>query len=337
MGGFTVATVSNISTISIPNNGLYNVTAHVKVVTAGSVRSQVQLRANVLRSGVVVDDSATLIGGSYVRAIANATSGVVSGTTTLLLEAGDTITFQLAEEANSANTYTIGGADSVVEIVEIVTAIEAGPAGAAGADGAAGPAGAAGADGTDGMDGATGADGAAGAAGAAGADGAVGPTGPAGADGADGAGAAPVQDEGVAVVATPTAFNFVGAGVVVTNVGGVATITIAGGATPTTMHNLYVGWSSDTAVDATEVLSGAFSDTNSATIPTDTGTLYLWVWRSDSDGGDPTEVHIAGGGNSRNTFGVASALTVDSVAGQLIITVGTLNADVNSGETLRVV
>ena len=74
------------------------------------------------------------------------------------------------------------------------------------------------------------------AAGAAGMDGATGPTGPAGADGADGAGAAPIQDEGTAVVATPTAINFVGNGVVVTNVGGVATVTIAGGAMPPTTH-----------------------------------------------------------------------------------------------------
>ena len=164
-----------------------------------------------------------------------------------------------------------------------------------------------------------------------------GATGPAGADGADGAGAAPIQDEGTAVVATPTAINFVGNGVVVTNVGGVATVTIAGGAMPPTTHALYVGWSVDTTVDAAEVLAGAESDTSSVTIPTDTGSLYLFVWRSDTDGGDPTEVHIAGGGNARNTFGPASALTAGGVDGQLIVTVGTLNAGVNSGETLRVV
>ena len=189
----------------------------------------------------------------------------------------------------------------------------------------------------DGADGAVGPAGADGAAGAAGADGMDGATGPAGADGADGAGAAPIQDEGTAVVATPTAINFVGNGVVVTNVGGVATVTIAGGAMPTTTHSLYVGWSVDTAVDAAEVLAGAESDTSSVTIPTDTGSLYLFVWRSDTDGGDPTEVHIAGGGNARNTFGPASALTAGGVDGQLIVTVGTLNAGVNSGETLRVV
>ena len=119
VGAFTVATVANISTITIPNAGLFKVTCHVKVVTAGSVRAQLYMRANVLRSGVAVDDSATIMAGAYVRAIAGAQSGLASGTTTLLLEAGDTITFQAAEEVNTANTYTIGGADSVIEIIEI--------------------------------------------------------------------------------------------------------------------------------------------------------------------------------------------------------------------------
>lgn len=44
-----------------------------------------------------------------------------------------------------------------------------------------------------------------------------------------GVGSTPVQDEGSTVVASPTAINFVGAGVSVTDVGGVATVTISGG------------------------------------------------------------------------------------------------------------
>ena len=119
IGGFTVATVSGISTITIPNDGLFKVTARLKAVTAGSVRSQLYMRANVLRSSVVVDDSDSIMSGGYCRAIAGARSAVLAGTTTLLLETGDTITFQLAEEVDTSNTYTIGGADSVVEIVEI--------------------------------------------------------------------------------------------------------------------------------------------------------------------------------------------------------------------------
>lgn len=47
--------------------------------------------------------------------------------------------------------------------------------------------------------------------------------------GGGGGGAVPVQDEGTTVVASPTAINFVGAGVTATNSGGVATVTIPGG------------------------------------------------------------------------------------------------------------
>ena len=188
-----------------------------------------------------------------------------------------------------------------------------GPVGGDGADGAPGDAGA---DGTPGADGAPGAD---------------------GMDGADGAGAAPVQDEGTVVTSTPTAVNFVGSGVVVTDVGGVATVTIAGGAAPVQVHNLWAGWSADTTVTATEVLAGASSDSDTVTLPAASGSMYQWIWRSDTDGGDPSEVHIAGGGNQRNLFGVATALTVDGVAGQLIVTITTANADLLSGEELRVV
>ena len=53
VGAFTYATVTNITTITVPSDGLFKVTAHLKVVTGGSARSQVYLRANVLRSGVV--------------------------------------------------------------------------------------------------------------------------------------------------------------------------------------------------------------------------------------------------------------------------------------------
>lgn len=44
-----------------------------------------------------------------------------------------------------------------------------------------------------------------------------------------GSGSVPAQDDGVEIVATPTAFNFTGAGVTVTDVSGVATINIPGG------------------------------------------------------------------------------------------------------------
>ena len=53
IGGFTYATVGNITTITIPNSGLYEITCTIKVDTAGTIRSQLYLRANILRSGVI--------------------------------------------------------------------------------------------------------------------------------------------------------------------------------------------------------------------------------------------------------------------------------------------
>ena len=115
-----------------------------------------------------------------------------------------------------------------------------------------------------------------------------------------------------------------------------ADIHYAGGSAPTD-HDLWAGWSSDASVDGTEVQTGASSDSNSVTLPISTGNQYMFIWRANADGGDPTEVHISGGGNVRNTFGDASALEVDSVAGQLIISVTTQNAALLGGETVRVV
>ena len=145
------------------------------------------------------------------------------------------------------------------------------------------------------------------------------------------------KTKGSQVVATPTAINFVGDGVVVTDASGIATVTIPGGGGITTAHDLYAGWSADSNVTATEVLAGASSDTDTVTLPNATGSQYLFVWRADDDGGDPTEVHISSGGNQRNLFGTATALTVDSVPGQLIVTVTTANADFLSAENLRIV
>ena len=96
-------------------------------------------------------------------------------------------------------------------------------------------------------------------------------------------------------------------------------------------------WSADTTITEAEVLAGTSSDTNSVVIPNATGGQYLVIWRADADGGDPSEIHISGGGNQRNTFGNAVALTVDGVAGQVVHTVTTQNATFLSGETVRVV
>ena len=171
--------------------------------------------------------------------------------------------------------------------------------------------------------------------GPAGADSTV--PGPQGNPGADGAGAAPAEDEGNVVVATPSAYNFVGEGVLVTESGGKAVVTIPGVPVPVSAHDLIVGWSSDTNITDIEIGAGGTSENDSVVIPTQTGTLYLFLWRADADGGDPSQVHISGGLNIRNTFGDAVARVHAGIDGQLIVSVQAWNASLNSGETLRVV
>ena len=187
------------------------------------------MRANVLRNGVVVPDSDTIMSGPYVRAQPNSQSSVASGTTTLLLGLGDTINFQMQEEGNTDNTYTFGGSDSVIEIVEIPSEI-------------------------------------------------VGVEGP--------AGAGPAQDEGTEVVAAPTAYNFVGDGVVVTDVGGVATITITGGGTPDPGdHTRRAAISEDETLDTAENTAATTTTSDTVTMPTWTGgTRFLYIGVPEAEG-----------------------------------------------------
>lgn len=60
--------------------------------------------------------------------------------------------------------------------------------------------------------------------------------------GGGGGGAVPVQEEGTTVVASPTAINFVGAGVMATNSSGVATVTIPGGGGGTSFDPTAQAW-----------------------------------------------------------------------------------------------
>ena len=107
------------------------------------------------------------------------------------------------------------------------------------------------------------------------------------------------------------------------------------GSVPAPMHDLIVGWSADTTISDAELTGGAMSSTDSLTIPDETGAHYMFAWRADDDGGDFTEVHWGGGGNQRNVYGVAVARAVDSIAGQLIITVGAQTAEALSGLVFR--
>ena len=104
---------------------------------------------------------------------------------------------------------------------------------------------------------------------------------------------------------------------------------------PAQAEHIRAGWSADAAVVESEL--GTTSDTDSVVLPAASGFQYLGLWRSDADGGDPTEIHISGGGNARNTFGSASDLAVGGVPGKLVVSVTRQNATLLSGETVRLV
>ena len=100
-------------------------------------------------------------------------------------------------------------------------------------------------------------------------------------------------------------------------------------------QHIRAGWSADAVIAAAEL--SATSPSDSVTLPLASGFQYLALWRSDADGGDPTEVHIAGGGNARNTFGAAVDRAFGGVPGKLIVSVTEQNADLLSGENVRLV
>ena len=103
---------------------------------------------------------------------------------------------------------------------------------------------------------------------------------------------------------------------------------------------IWAWWQDGTEIAAPPVADrsgwprGARSGT--ATIPTAEGNLNMVVWRADRAGGDFTEIHWSGGGNSRNIYGAAQALTVDGVAGRAVVTVTKQKAGFLSGESIRV-
>ena len=117
---------------------------------------------------------------------------------------------------------------------------------------------------------------------------------------------------------------------------GYADANYGGTPTPVTAHDLIAGWSADTTITDAEITAGATSTTNSVVLPLSTGSLYMFVWRADADGGDPTEVHIGAAGNSRTLFETAVARAVGSVAGQMLVSVNTFNTGLTGGETVRV-
>ena len=106
--------------------------------------------------------------------------------------------------------------------------------------------------------------------------------------------------------------------------------------TPTQTQHIRAGWSADITV--TEMELSASSDTNTVIMPTDaTGFNYLAFWRSDADGGDPSQVYLSRGGDSRNLFRAATDRAIDEVPGKLIVSVNRQNATLYGGEPARLV
>ena len=104
---------------------------------------------------------------------------------------------------------------------------------------------------------------------------------------------------------------------------------------PAQNQHIRAGWSSDQNIANAELSASSATDT--VRLPSASGLNYLAFWRSDADGGDPTEVHLAGGGNSRNLFGSASDHAFGGVAGKLIVSAARQNADLLGGENARLV
>ena len=110
----------------------------------------------------------------------------------------------------------------------------------------------------------------------------------------------------------------------------------SGDAPPLQEQHIRAGWSADTSIADAEL--SATSPTNTVRLGTNaSGLNYLALWRSDADGGNPTEVHISGGGNARNTFGAATDRTIGGVPGKLIVSATRQNADLLGGELVRLV
>ena len=107
------------------------------------------------------------------------------------------------------------------------------------------------------------------------------------------------------------------------------------GGGPTQTHSLRAGWSGDTSISDLEL--EASSDSDTVTLPTGAGSQYLALWRADEDGGDPSEVHISGGGNSRNLFGAAVDRTFGATDGKLIVSVNLFDVALTGGEEVRLV
>src|SRR6056297_357463 len=127
-----------------------------------------------------------------------------------------------------------------------------------------------------------------------------------------GGSAIPVEDDGSQIVAAPTALNFTGAGVTVTDVSGVATIDITGGGTVDVVSNV----ATDTILGRTTAGSGDSEELTAAQVRT-----LLNV----SDGADVSPVTSVAGetgvisaGDLRTALNVEDGATADQTGAEIV-------------------
>ena len=98
------------------------------------------------------------------------------------------------------------------------------------------------------------------------------------------------------------------------------------------------GWAAARAVSGAEIAAGVADDDNdgAVVIPDETGGAFLYIWRSDEAGGDPTAVSVGPAPNWRNFFGAPVPMALGDVPGQVIVTVARQDAGLLSGETIEI-
>ena len=144
-----------------------------------------------------------------------------------------------------------------------------------------------------------------------------------------------IQQNGVQVVAAATVINFVGNGVTVTEVGGVATVTITGTVNPPqASHSNFIALTADNLAATVDTASAIVSDdlNPTVTLPTFTGNRYIQILQSQAHTAF-TSIVLSG----INQFGAftvnENARTIDGQAYRQYVTTN-LITDAVSGQTM---
>ena len=144
-----------------------------------------------------------------------------------------------------------------------------------------------------------------------------------------------IQQNGVQVVAAATVINFVGNGVTVTEVGGVATVTITGTVNPPqASHSNFIALTADNLAATVDTAAAIVSDdlNPTVTLPTFTGNRYIQILQSQAHTAFTSIV--LSGINQFGAFTVTeNARTIDGQAYRQYVTTN-LITDAVSGQTL---